>query len=88
MEADEVGKLFSVLSLSSAFISSVIGTLFQQLYNKTLETFPESFLLVTTGLFVAMIPCFLISYVAMKTFKSSSEENISDTKEVSVMTKF
>ena len=87
MDADEIGKLFSFLSLSSAIISSVIGSAFQLLYNKTLETFPETFLLVAGGLIVAMIPCFLISEKAMKASKRGKESN-PETKTVSAMTRF
>ena len=86
VDSDEIGRIFSVLAIFSAIIGSVIGAAFQQLYNKTLDTFPGAFLLVAAGLTLTAVPAFMISYTAMKTFKKGEVEN-GPVQTISVMTK-
>jgi len=66
---DEIGRIFSVLALFAAIISTVLSSAFQVLYKKTLETLPGAFLLVVFGLTVIAIPINLTMYKLLKTFK-------------------
>ena len=82
VESDEIGRIFSVLAIYSSIITSVIGASFQELYNKTLDTFPEAFLLVAAGVIAAAVPGFLVNFRAIKTFKSK-EETVTNIKAIS-----
>ncbi|XP_059089162.1 proton-coupled folate transporter-like [Tigriopus californicus] len=56
VEENEVGRVFAMISFISAISSSLITAAFQAIYSTTLNTFPETFLLVNAAFFVATIP--------------------------------
>ena len=77
-----------MLAIYSAIIGSVIGAVYQQLYNKTLDTFAGAFLVVTAGVTLTAVPAFTISYKAMKTFKDGEVKNVPvPIQTISVVTK-
>ena len=59
VEKNEVGRIFSCLSLLSALIPFFSRPLYSLMYNETLESFPGTFLLFTSAIiFVAMTVMF------------------------------
>jgi hypothetical protein len=49
---DEVGKVFSVIAVGSAFMPVIGGNIFRTLYNSTIDTFPGSFWLLAAAVSV------------------------------------
>jgi len=87
VDSNEIGKIFSVLSLFGGFINSGIGAIFQQLYNKTLDTLPGAYLLLVTSFVVISIPTNMIMYKLLKSFKEEKDEEMKPEK-YTQLTKF
>ena len=68
VESEEVGRVFSVLSLLAAVSTSLVSAAFMKLYNQTLATLPGAYLLLASGLAVVTIPVNLIMGRLVKTF--------------------
>ena len=56
VEENEVGKVFSVISLMDAIGSSLVAAAYQEIYSATVDTFAGAFLLVNAGFFILTIP--------------------------------
>ena len=68
VESEEVGRVFSVLSLLAAVSTSLVSAAFMKLYNQTLATLPGAYLLLASGLAVVTIPVNLIMGRLIKAF--------------------
>ena len=68
VESEEVGRVFSVLSLLAAVSTSLVSAAFMKLYNQTLATLPGAYLLLASGLALVTIPVNLVMGRLVKTF--------------------
>ena len=66
--AEEVGRVFSVLSLLAAVSTSLVSGAFMKLYSLTLATLPGAYLLLASGLAIVTIPVNLVMGRIVKTF--------------------
>ena len=80
---DEVGRIFSINALISAFGGTMVSSAYQKLYNITLETLPGAFLLVAFGLMITTVPLNLLAKKLLKTFSvedcNEKEDNQEDS---------
>ena len=68
VDPEEVGRVFSVVSLLAAVSNSLASAAFMKLYNQTLATLPGAFLLLASGLAVVTIPVNLVMGWIVQTF--------------------
>ena len=68
VESEEVGRVFSVLSLLAAVSTSLVSAAFMKLYNQTLATLPGAYLLLASGLAVVTIPINLVMGRIVRSF--------------------
>ena len=68
VESEEVGRVFSVLSLLAAVSTSLVSAAFMKLYNQTLNTLPGAYLLLASGLAVVTIPINLVMGRIVRSF--------------------
>ena len=68
VDPEEVGRVFSVLSLLAAVSTSLVSAAFMKLYNQTLATLPGAYLLLASGQAVVTIPVNLIMGRIVKSF--------------------
>ena len=68
VDPEEVGRVFSVLSLLAAISDSLVSAAFMKLYNQTLATLPGAYLLLASGLAVVTIPINLVMGRIVRSF--------------------
>ena len=67
MSGDEIGRIFSFMSLFSAVSGSLVEAAFQKILNTTLDTLPGAYLLVLASLLIITVPTNLIIRRLLKT---------------------
>lgn len=66
VEADELGRVYSILGILDAFAGFIIPTIYSVIYLNTVESFPGAFYLFGDIFMVASFVIFLVVYVIFK----------------------
>ncbi|XP_023349851.1 proton-coupled folate transporter [Eurytemora carolleeae] len=69
---DEIGRIFSVLSLFSAISGSLVESVFQSVFGATADTFPGAYLLLLAGLLGLTIPVNLMILLFFRRMEKSN----------------
>ncbi|CAH0713366.1 unnamed protein product, partial [Brenthis ino] len=73
VEADEVGKTSSLISISEALVPVIYSPVYSKLYLSTLSTFPGAFYLISAALAVPAIAIYISLFILRK--REIKEEN-------------
>ncbi|XP_063697804.1 proton-coupled folate transporter-like [Culicoides brevitarsis] len=77
VEADELGRLYTVMSILETLVNPLATKVYVQILTETLQTAPQSFYFLTIGLLSLVIMLFIPTYVLVK--KIFTKESIEET---------
>uniref|UniRef100_T1GHM7 Major facilitator superfamily (MFS) profile domain-containing protein n=1 Tax=Megaselia scalaris TaxID=36166 RepID=T1GHM7_MEGSC len=80
VEPDEIGRLFSLMSLLDSFGGFFFPPLYSKVFISTVDTFPGAFYILSQVFFIPVTIAFIVTYILLKMIKKQKKKADQEVK--------